>query len=259
MQWLLNLPVARKFVFAFGIVCGLSVLLGAYTFTTLRGIAEKNAEVSDNSLPSVVALAEIRGAINVLRREDLHLLLCTTSTCMKDEGPKRQKAIDSYYAAVKAYEPLISQPGERELFQKFSTSFVQYVEGSNRGSELMAANNTGDAVNLLLSDNLRIPLEAALVASQEDLDMNIKAGTEASHEATGASKSATWVTTVATLLIVMLSALIGSVLTKVIAPRLTRVLAALEGLENKDLTAFVRATGTDEIGRVANAFEASVT
>jgi len=44
----------------------------------------------------------------------------------------------------------------------------------------------------------------------------------------------------------------------VIAPRLTRVLAALEGLANKDLTAFVQATGTDEIGRVADAFDAGI-
>jgi methyl-accepting chemotaxis protein len=61
-----------------------------------------------------------------------------------------------------------------------------------------------------------------------------------------------------TVLIVGLCALIGSLLTRVIAPRLVRVLTALEGLAAKDLTVFVEATGTDEIGRVAEAFDASV-
>lgn len=46
MQWLRNLPVARKFVFAFGFVCGLCILLGAFTFITFRGIAAKSQEVS---------------------------------------------------------------------------------------------------------------------------------------------------------------------------------------------------------------------
>jgi methyl-accepting chemotaxis protein len=96
------------------------------------------------------------------------------------------------------------------------------------------------------------------MSTQTDFDLIIKQGTEASHDATDASTRATWIGSGVTLLIVLLCALIGTVLTRVIAPRLVRVLAALEGLQAKDLTVFVRATGTDEIGRVANAFDASV-
>ena len=39
MQWLRNLPVSRKFIFAFGIVCALCIVLGTYAFITFRGIA----------------------------------------------------------------------------------------------------------------------------------------------------------------------------------------------------------------------------
>jgi methyl-accepting chemotaxis protein len=97
-----------------------------------------------------------------------------------------------------------------------------------------------------------------LTTAQADFDINIKEATEASHDGTAASTRATWVNAGVTVLIVLLCALIGGILTRVIAPRLVRVLAALEGLQSKDLTVFVRATGTDEIGRVANAFDASV-
>jgi methyl-accepting chemotaxis protein len=106
MHWLRCLPVARKFVYAFGIVCALCVALGTYTFIAFRGITTKTAQVSESSLPAVINLANIRGAINTMRREDLHLLLCATPKCVADEGPKRQKAIDNYHAAAKAYEPL---------------------------------------------------------------------------------------------------------------------------------------------------------
>jgi CHASE3 domain sensor protein len=43
MTWLRNLPIARKFTFAFGIVCCLCILLGTYTFFTFRNIAAKSA------------------------------------------------------------------------------------------------------------------------------------------------------------------------------------------------------------------------
>jgi len=258
MYWLRSLPLSRKFTLAFGIVCGLCVALGIYTFTTFQGIAARNAEVSDNSFPSVIELADLRAAINTLRREDLHLLLCATPSCVADEAPKRQAAIDSFHNSARTYEPLINQPGERELYQKFTSNFEQYLEGSNRASALMQASKTSEAQSLLLSDSLRVALETALTSAQQDLDLNIKSGTESSQAATVASVHATWVNATVTLLIACLCALIGSLLTKVIAPRLANVLKALEGLAAKDLTVFVQATGTDEIGRVAEALDASV-
>jgi methyl-accepting chemotaxis protein len=258
MHWLRNLPLSRKFLYAFGIVCGLCVVLGIYSFITFRSIAAKTADVSEDSFPSVIDLANLRNAVNTTRREDLHLLLCMTPACLSEEGVKRQQAIDNFHAAAKTYEPLISYPGERELYQKFTSSFAQYVEGSDRGLQLLNAGKTGDALDLLLSDSLRIPLETALNAAEEDFNLNVKYGAQDSQDATHASASAIWINTGVTLLIVLLCALIGKILTQVIAPRLANVLAALEGLAAKDLTVFVQSTGSDEIGRVADAVDASV-
>jgi methyl-accepting chemotaxis protein len=258
MHWLRCIPVARKFLFAFGIVCGLCIALGTYTSLTLRSIAVKTADVNGNVLPSVIELANFRNAENTTRREDLHLLLCTKPACFAEEGVKRQSAIDAFHAAAKVYEPLICYPGERELYQKISSNFAQYIQNSDRVTALLAGNKTGDALDLLLSDSMRIPLEVALTATQEDFDLNVKEGTKESQDATDASSRATWINLGVTALIVFLCAIIGMVLTKVIAPRLLKVLAALEGLANKDLTVFVQATGTDEIGRVADALDSSV-
>jgi methyl-accepting chemotaxis protein len=188
----------------------------------------------------------------------LHLLLCITPKCVADEVPKRQTSINKFRAGTKAYEPLISHAGERELFQSITSSFNRYIEGSERASQFVAIGKAGDALDLMLSDDLRIDLETALVSTQADLDLNIKEGTEAANGANSASIRATWVNVAVTILIVLLCAAVGVVLTQVIAPRLTRVLDALEGLAAKDLTAFVQSTGTDEIGRVAEAFDVGI-
>ena len=258
MHWLRNLPVSRKFLYAFGLVCGLCIVLGTYSFVTFRGIAAKNAEVSEFDLPSVVALANVRETIGTLRREDLHLLLCTTPGCLVDEGAKRTVAINAFYAAERSYEPLIDNQAERDDYKKLQAAFSQYKEASDRVSALMAAGKTGDALDLLLSDSVRVSLETALLASASALEINVKSGTESSHGATVASERATWINIGVTILIVALCAFIGSLLTRVIAPRLTTVLAALEGLAAKDMTIFVQSTGSDEIGRVADALDASV-
>jgi methyl-accepting chemotaxis protein len=152
MRWLRNLPVSRKFTFAFGIVCGLCMLLGGYSLLTFHRIAQMSGDVSQNNFPSVLALAQIRNAANNARREDLDLLLCTTPTCMSTHTGKRQTTWADYQTGVKLYEPLISYPGERELYQRFSTAFAQYQEASDRANSLLMSGKAGDALDLLTSN-----------------------------------------------------------------------------------------------------------
>ena len=61
-----------------------------------------------------------------------------------------------------------------------------------------------------------------------------------------------------TLVIVVLSGLIGVGLTRVIAPRIGRAMGALQQLAAKDLSARLRVTGTDEIGQLGEAFNQSI-
>ena len=258
MQWLRNLPISRKFIFAFGTVCGLCILLGVFTFVTFRSIAAKSADVSENGFPSVIQLGEIRGAIATVRRSDLALMLCMDSVCSQNYTGKRQKALADYSDAIKIYEPLINHPGERESYQKFTSDFSRYLDISNRGAALVAATKTGDALDILMAPTTIKMLDDAQSSADEVLQLNIKAGTEDSKGATSASNQAIWVSSGITFLIVLLCAFIGSLLTREIAPRLGKVLIALEALAAKDLTANVVTTGRDEIGRVADAFNASV-
>jgi methyl-accepting chemotaxis protein len=258
MAWLRNLPVSRKFAYAFGIVCGLCIVLGAYTFFTFRGIAAQSVDVSGNALPSLVYLSAVRGAINNVRREDLELLLCQTPACSADHGAKRQKAIEAYQSSVKAYELQFNYPGERELYQKFSSAFTLYLDASNRAATLLAASKTGDALDLLTSDAAMTSFNTALETTTEDLNLNAKYGTEESTAASLASNRAMWINTGVIFIIVLLCALIGFQLTRLIAPPLQEATAALERVAEKDLTVNVDESGTDEIGRLNAALNTSV-
>jgi methyl-accepting chemotaxis protein len=259
MQWLRNLSVSRKFTAAFGIVCGLCIVLGAYTFITFREIAVKSEDVSNNALPSLIALANISTATHNTRREDLNLLLCQTAACTSSHNERRQKAISDYKAEIKSYEPRISYPGERELYQKFSAGWSQYLEASDRANAMLAAGKVGDALDLDTSDAVVSYYLAAFEGIDADFQLNAKTGTEESQGATGSSSRATWIGPGATLLIVLLCGLTGFLLTRLIAPPLHAATAALERLAEKDLTVRVNETGSDEIGRMSAALNTSVT
>ena len=85
MSVIRNIPIARKFTLAFGMVCTLCVGLGMYTYFTLRGIDARMTDLRNGALPSVVHLIKMQGALNTLRIQDLDLI-CEPGPRM-DRGP----------------------------------------------------------------------------------------------------------------------------------------------------------------------------
>ena len=258
MAWLKNLPVSRKFTIAFGIVCGLCIVLGAYTFLTFRAISAKSEIVSEKHFPALIEIGDVRNGINAERREDLELMLCQTPACSADHNTKRQKAIADYQNGLKAMEPLLI-PEEIPQYQKFTVAMKQYQDASDRGVGLLNTGKPGDALDILSSDAVVASLGDALAAADSGFQMHAKLGADASQGATLSGTRATWVASGATLLIVMLCALIGGMLTRLIAPPGDAATAALERVAEKDLTVDVDEAGADEIGRLTTALNTSVT
>ena len=221
MSVIRNLPVSRKFLFAFGIVCALCIGLAIYGFITFRSIASQAVEVSESTFPSTVYVGEARTAINTMRREDLHLLLCAAPTCIADESTRRDAAVAAYKTAENAYEPLIDSTTERESFEKTKSSFQAYLVASDHAMALMKAGKTGDAMDLLFSAPVRSAIENSLEFSNENLKLNTRQGLDSAHQIASFSRGATWINTSVNLIIVVLCAIIGFFLTREIAPAST--------------------------------------
>jgi methyl-accepting chemotaxis protein len=257
MQWLRNLPISRKFTYAFGIVCGLCILLGVFTFMTFRGIAAQNKTLSGNHFPNLILIGAVRNSVNIERREDLELLLCQTPACSAEHSAVREKAIADYREALRTIDPMII-PEDRANYNKFTASIKQYQDASDQAFGMINAGKVGDALDMISSDATKASLGVALGAAEQAFQMHAKLGMAGAEAVTNSSNRATWINAGVTLLIVFLCALIGTLLTREIAPRLARVLVALEALAAKDLTSNIRVTGNDEIGRVGEALNASV-
>ena len=258
MAWLRNLPVSRKFILAFGVVCSLCIVLGGYTFLTFRSVAQQSAEVSENAFPSVIQLAEIRSGLNIMRQADLDLMLCQTPACTASRSARRQEGINEYQKGAKAYESTLSYPGEREIYQQFTAAYAKYVEASDRGVALLAAGKTGDALDILASDAILKSFNAALDGTNAAVTLNVTAGMESARGATKLANRSLWISGGVTTVIVLLCSLTGILLTNLIVPPLQAATIALERLAEKDLTVSVEALGSDETGRLSAALNTSV-
>jgi methyl-accepting chemotaxis protein len=171
-----NIPVARKMALSFGLVCALCLGLGAYSFFTFGSIVARCGTVSQISFPGGVQVAKIQLAIDLARRSDLALLLCQTPDCTGHNTAQRRQALEDYQAGVKAYEPLIGYPGERELYQRFTIAFNKYLDFSNRANELRLAGKIGEALDTVLADAAINSVNDAVDAATADFDLNVRFG-----------------------------------------------------------------------------------
>ena len=258
MSAIRNVPIAKKFVVAFGLVCILCLALGVYTAFTFRNIATTSTEVSENGFPSFIALSDVRGSFNKLRVADLNLLLCQTAQCSAEQNAMRQKALESYQSAMARYEPTISYPGARELYSRFSSSFTRYKSFSDRSAELLAAGKTGDALDLLTSESTVAAFDDTITMMGDAMALSVKYGLESSRSTSSLAGHSLWLTIVVTLLIIGLCGLVGTTLNRLIAPRIKRVMAMAERLAAKDLTAHIVVRGTDELGQMGTALNTCV-
>ncbi len=252
-----NLPVARKFFLAFGIVCLFCIALGVFTFLSFRSVSAQSVDVRDNTLPSVVALSDLRRALNAMRRQDLDLVLCQTAACKDIHMAKRATTIADYQAADKIYAPMVSYPGEAETYAKVRETYANYMANSNKGIELLKADKTSEAFDVLGSEEAEDQFQRAVDATNDDFGLNVKFGGKSAQDAVDASHRASLINSGVTVAIVLLSGLIGTLLTKVIVPPLLAATTALERLAQKDLTVSLEIASEDEIGRLGVALNTS--
>ncbi len=161
---------------------------------------------------------------------------------------ERQNAISSYQAALRLYEPLISDSEERDNYEKFTGEFNQYLEISNRASALFLGGKIADALDLITAGSTLALVNNAFEIIEADFERNSKSNLDSAQIATDTSSRAIWINAAVTIMLVALCVLTGYKLTQMIAPPLQAATAALERVAQKDLTVHVDEAGSDEIG-----------
>jgi len=132
MSAIRNVPIGRKFKLAFGIVCLLCIALGLYSCLTYWNISKKTRAMGQDLLPSIIHLSDMRGALNLLRRQDLDLLMCSSPKCLTEHSALRRKAIETFEGKITLYAALVDQGEERNGFDATVSAYARYRELSDR-------------------------------------------------------------------------------------------------------------------------------
>jgi methyl-accepting chemotaxis protein len=257
MSGLRDLPISRKLLFGFGTVCLLTTVLGVTALISFHQVNANVNNIVNNAMPSVKLLGEIRTNASSIRRVDGFIALCDTPVCVVNYKGRRQKAIDNYNKALTAYEPMVSYPGERELFTKFRDELTQYMQYSESYLQLIDTGKMEEARKVAKDPEALKLFDSINDTIEQDKELNDKMGAEAGASTISLGKTASLVTWIVLLISVSLSVVIGMTLNHFISPPLIAATEALERVAQKDLTVSVDVQSSDEIGRLSQALNQS--
>jgi methyl-accepting chemotaxis protein len=253
-----NLRISRKFSYSFGGVCLLCALLGTASLVGFFNVRSAVKDIVDISIPSAKLLEDIRYSVATIRRTDALLLLCDTPACTARLATKRKNYIASYNTSIAEYEPMATHPGERELYKTIRQNAAAYIEFSERSRQVADGGNAQEASRILLTGDAVKVYNNAADAVEADRVLNDKNSVEEGVHSAQLIRTAIFVICGVMAITVLLCAVIGIALTRMIVLPLKSATEALEQVAKKNLWAVVEVRSEDEIGRLSTALNTSV-
>jgi len=235
-------------------LAAVSIGQGSVALRSLSTIGQSTLSISEDTVPSVVALGQLNTDIGDLRVEHLAYLLSSDSEhqdILRDiKETQSQIAKD-----IEAYQPAITSDRERAIYKQYVEAADAYDQIWQHAKTLKDNGKDSEASALLLGDGKKV-YDAAGDVIQKDVDQNIadnKDSLDIANSAVATSfASAFWALGIAIIVAVGAIALCVSRIIKPIS-RMTDAMHALaEG--NLDLE-IPGTTRSDEIGAMAGAVE----
>ena len=229
-------------------------VMGALNVRQMYVINSSTVDVVDNWLPSVQKLGEVRAATITYRAIVRSHLLATNEAGKQAQEELLAKWIDILDKARKAYEPMITSAEERALYNEFSASWNEYLDGVKQVLVLSRKNQDNEARALHAKASLAgVKADETL---QKDVILNSKGADAAGMRAAESFDIAIKLVLVSLALAMIVGIGAAILLVRDVSAGIKSIVAPMQALGAGDLTAEVPHQGEKtEIGLMANALQ----
>ncbi len=255
MSWLRQLTIGRRlgaaFLFVLALLCGVAGL-GAWELRAVNGQAR---DLSDNWLPSVQALGEMRAIANAARRSSIQHVLEDSAEQKRAQREHHDQIMgQAWPAALARYEKLVSSDEERRLLEGVLRDWKAYAEAD---SLLLAASDEGEpgmvAARALAIGDTAHRFDAVAKGLTQGVELNARGATEARDSAQSAFERSLAMLAGLSALALAGGTLLAWSITRSITGPLDEAVDLAETVARGDLRARVVANGRDEAARLLEA------
>ena len=248
MKRIRSLNIAGKLYVAFGVACLLTALLGGFSLARLNDANGYVVDLEQTVLKRVEQLADLESQLLKIRVDELQLLQARDEEMRSDELLNLQDDRVAYVEAAKQYEQMTA--GESGEMAARITAMQQTATHSYEvGTRLVEAVQAGELKQLqALSDASSEARRALSKAIDDVIDLEHQRRNEAAIAAAEQFQTTAVTVGVATLLLSLLSIIIGWRVARAIRIPLGRALAVAEGITAGHLDNPIGVVSQDELG-----------
>ncbi|TXN29097.1 HAMP domain-containing protein [Methylobacterium sp. WL30] len=228
---------------------------GATSVLKLRAIERDVNETTTNWLPSVNVVNTISTTTRDVRVKLYRFVVASeTPQALEKNEDSLRTSLKTIDGLRRTYEPLISSPEEKAIYDTFAPLWTRYTEGQENVIGLMKAGRKADALALTVSAEMADLNRGAVGALQKAVDLN-RDGAQRSGELSMANAASAMITAWIAMAI-SLTAAIGAMLFSLfgVARPIERMTRTMARLAAGDTTVEIPSqTRRDEIGDMAAA------
>ncbi|NHQ94319.1 methyl-accepting chemotaxis protein [Janthinobacterium lividum] len=254
MKWFFDLKIATKLILSFGAVLLLTATLGVSAIFSMARINAASTDLSDNWMPSVLAAMNMRSDVSDFRRWELAHMLAAQDVDMAQTETRMTETQVRMKADSDKYRSLISEPGEKEVFERFLALNDEFMRLHATMLSLSREMKKEEARALAVGPSAQVMTDM-MVALDKLVSINTDGGVRSS-----ASADATYAASRASLIgLVVGIVVVGMLLALWVARSVARPLIEAVGVARQvaagDLTAHIIVQSQDETGQLMQALK----
>ncbi|KAB8059866.1 HAMP domain-containing protein [Janthinobacterium sp. FT14W] len=254
MKWFFDLKIATKLILSFGAVLLLTAALGVSAIFSMARINTASTDLSANWMPSVLAAMSMRSDVSDFRRWELAHMLAAQDADMAQNEARMTETQSKLKTDGDNYRALISEPGEKEVFERFLALNDEFMRLHATMLSLSREMKKEEARALAVGPSAKVMADM-MVTLDKLVSINTEGGARSS-----ASADATYAASRASLIGLLVGiVVIGMLLALWVARSVARPLIEAVGVARQvaagDLTAHIVVQSQDETGQLMQALK----
>lgn len=244
-----NFNLGTRLALGFSILALLILIQGGMALTKMSNMNDRQDEISENWLPSIMAIANLRYNITHYRVFAVRAVADSTPAELARTEARLAEISQNLEKAVDKYEKLITEPEEKTAFTDLIEQKRKYMANTQIVIDYVKAGKMEEARGLIeheqnaLEDIIGKDLQALFA-------INSKGSEKAAKEADNAYSVSKTITILTIIVSLVMTGLLSYAVTRSITAPINEALDVTERIAGGDLTKRIDSQGQDEPARL---------
>lgn len=250
-----RISIRSKLIAVISLLLLSSAAVGGFSLQKMHSIEANVIDIQASWLPSVRLLGEMR-ANTITYRIVIRDLAATTDAETREKSTKTLGMVaEGIEKSRKGYEPLISSPEEKAIYQEFATHWASYVQETKSLLALAAKGSNDEArdMNVRTVNPIGLKADASL---RKGIDLNNAGAVAAAENAAANYNRSFWGVLIAIGATIVVGILTAAYMIRDVSRGINSIVEPMRSLGEGNLTADVPHRGENtEIGQMADALQ----